>query len=99
MQPRTFSAAAVRDALGVARVLYAVELAAGDADRAAAVARAGTLLSDAVRLAELAPGSMGQRAAPMNAEKGLGALRAVGWSPEVEDLIDAALDRVGTVIR
>lgn len=89
------SLSSLRDAIGLARLLYAAEVAAGHPDQAVAVAAAGKLLADGHRLGSMEPGSLGHRAAPGNAEKGLAALCAVGWPPDIERLIDVARGRMG----
>lgn len=94
MAPRP-SPSAIRDALGLARILYAVEASAVRADptRLDAILSAGKSLATAARFAKLEPGSLGHRAAPAHALAGLDALAAVGWSPEIAALITAARRR------
>lgn len=82
---------ALRDAIGLARTLYAAE---ADPARREAIARAGARLAEALRLARMEPGSLGHRAAPQNAQRGLAILAAIGWPPEVERLIAAARARL-----
>ena len=85
---------ALRDAIGLARLLYATTDSA-DAARLAAVATAGRQLANALRFASMEAGSLGYRAAPMNAARGMAALAAVGWPADVAALIEAARARVG----
>jgi hypothetical protein len=85
------NANALRDALGFARLLYAVE---ADVDRRAAVAAAGEQLATALRFAEMEPGSLGHRRAPVLAREAADRLRAVGWSAEVTALVEASRSRI-----
>jgi hypothetical protein len=83
---------AVRDALGLVRLLYIAEK---DDARQRAIAAAGESLSTALRLAQLEdPECLGYKAAPGNAVKGFAALLGMGWVPEVLALLHAAQGRV-----
>jgi hypothetical protein len=84
---------AVRDAIGLVRLLY---LAEADEARQRDIAAAGESLSTALRMAQLEdPECLGYKAAPGNAAKGFAALLAMRWTPEVDALIRAAQRRVG----
>jgi hypothetical protein len=84
---------AVRDAIGLVRLLYVAEANEG---RQRQIAGAGESLSTALRMAQLEdPDCLGYKAAPGNAAKGFAALLAMTWPPDVEALIRAAQGRVG----
>lgn len=88
---RPLPAAALRDALGLARVLYAAELAAGAApERLEAIADAGRKLRLALEHLACEPDTLGRRAAPANAATGMARLSSVSWSPEVAKLVEVA---------
>jgi hypothetical protein len=85
------AAAALRDTLGLVRVLYA---ATTDGSRRAALAQAGHHLSTALELSPKPPGTLGFRAVPLNTEQGFAALSKVAWSPEIARMVEAARARV-----
>jgi hypothetical protein len=83
---------ALRDAIGLVRLLYVAET---DGARQRQIAGAGESLSTALRLSQLEdPDCLGYKAAPGNAGKGFAELLAMTWAPEVEALIRAAQGRV-----
>lgn len=87
---------ALRDALGLCRLLYATEQIRGaSSERLAAIAEAGRRLATAARFAALEPGSLGHRAAPGHAREGMRLLAEVGWPEEVAALTETARRRVG----
>jgi hypothetical protein len=83
---------AVRDALGLVRLLYVAEK---DDARQREIASAGESLSVALRMAQLEDADcLGYKAAPRNAAKAFAALLALVWAPELEAVIRAASGRV-----
>jgi hypothetical protein len=85
------AACALRDALGLVRVLYT---ATTEEPRRAAITQAGQHLSTALELAPKPPGTLGFRAVPLNAEQAFAALSKLSWPGDLARLIDAARARV-----
>ena len=78
---------AIRDALGLARILYeAARESRVDGERLANLEAAGKTLAVAAKLAKSEPDSMGARAAPDRAREGVEKLLALGWPPGVNEL-------------
>ena len=93
-RPRLISPAAVRDALGLARLLYEAEREAGaDGVRLAELEAAGRLLAEGAKLAQLDADTLGHRAALGRVQDGMGRLAAVGWPASLEALLKAATRR------
>ena len=90
------SVPALRDALGLARILYAAERAAGATeDRLRTVGEGGRLLALALeQTTRFQRGTLGHRAAPNNAGYGFDTLARVTWTPEVAALLTEARARV-----
>jgi hypothetical protein len=85
------AARALRDALGVVRVLYAMTR---DGARRRALEGAGKHLGNAVDMTKKHPGSLGYQTVPIEAAWAFEALLKVTWSPEIMQLIEAARDCV-----
>lgn len=84
---------ALRDALGLARTLYAVTKAKGDDPvRLHAIIVAGESLRKALAMAMVThpPDTMGGRAASAHAVTGFQALHGVRWSDDVAQLVREA---------
>jgi hypothetical protein len=85
------TARALRDALGVVRVLYAFTK---DAARKGALEEAGRHLSNAVEMTKRQPGTLGYQSVRTQATWAFGALGKVTWSPEITGLIEVARERI-----
>ena len=91
---RPFPAGPVRDALGLVRLLWAVERDGLDLDRINALTEAGELLVVALQLSRSSVDSLGHRAAVPRAMDAIDKLAAIRWSGEVAEVVRVACARV-----
>jgi hypothetical protein len=84
----------VRDALGLVRLLFAVEREGIDIDRTTLLAEVGTTLGQCLEMGHLRPESLGYRAAVDRSAAAMERLVAVTWSADVAELVRHARDRV-----
>lgn len=92
--PRHFPASAVRDALGLTRILWIVENDGVDLDRMREITEAGEMLVRALDLGRCRPESLGYRAALHWSETAMDKLTALEWSPDHRALVSRASYRV-----
>jgi len=91
---RPFPAGPVRDALGLVRLLWAVERDGVDLDRIKALTEAGELLVVALQLSRASVDSIGHRAAIPRAMDAIDRLAAIPWSADVAEVVRMACSRV-----
>jgi hypothetical protein len=85
----------LRDLLGLVRLLFALETKrGGDAGRLKVLGEAGQLLRVALDQSRCRPGTLGHRAAPMNVDKGIEALRGAGLPAEIAEIVELAHARL-----
>jgi hypothetical protein len=86
----TFRVRAVRDALGLVRLLFAVERDGEDLDRPAALVDLGKELVLALTLGRCGRDSLGYRAGVNRSVEVMDGLAAMTWSSEVAALVRVA---------
>jgi hypothetical protein len=91
---RPFPAGPVRDALGLVRLLWAVERDGVDLDRIRALTEAGELFVVALELSRAGVGSIGHRAAVPRAMDAVDRLAAIEWSADMAEVVRMACSRV-----
>ena len=91
---RPFPAGPVRDALGLVRLLWAVERDGVDLDRMKTLTEAGELLVLALQLSRSSVDSLGHRAAGPRALDGIARLASIQWSSDVTEVVRVACGRV-----
>jgi hypothetical protein len=89
-----FRPAAVRDALGLVRLLFAVEREGTDLDRATLLTEVGKTLGECLGMGHLSPESLGYRAAVSRSAEAMDRLAAVAWPADVAEVVGRARDRV-----
>lgn len=95
----SFHPAAVRDALGLVRLLFAVEREGTDLDRAALLTEIGTTLGQCLEMGRLRPETLGYRAAVSRSAEAMDRLVTLTWPADVAELVRRARDRVCGVQR
>jgi hypothetical protein len=85
------SAPALRDALGLVRLLYA---ATRDEERRDSLVKAGESLAHALAMSDKPPETLGFKSVAFNAESAFGLLGKMSLSPEVAALVEVAQARV-----
>jgi hypothetical protein len=91
---RPFPGVAVRDALGLVRLLWVLESTGTDLDRMKALTEIGETLRDTLRQGRLDPECIGYSAGIRRAEHAVDRLVRLGWSADRADLVRLAADRV-----
>lgn len=91
---RPFPARAVRDALGLVRLLYLDALEGTDLDRQHALIGIGEALAEVLRRGQREPASFGRRASFERCAEAMHQLEALGWTGGVAELVQAARARV-----
>ena len=90
-----FHAAQVRDALGLVRLLFAVEREGTDITRAAQLTEIGTTLRECLDLAHMrSPETLGYRAAVTRSGEAMDRLAWMDWPADVAKLVRVAQARV-----
>lgn len=89
-----FRPAAVRDALGLVRLLFVVEREGTDFDRATLLAEVGKILGECLEMGYLSPESLGYRAAVSRSAEAMDRLAAAAWPADVAEVVRRARDRV-----
>jgi hypothetical protein len=90
----TFHPRPVRDALGLVRMLFAVERDGTDLDRPAALVEIGNKLVLSLDLGRWRRDSLGHRAAVNHATEAVDRLAAMTWPGEVAEVVRIAQARV-----
>ena len=91
---RLFPAGPVRDALGLVRLLWAVERDGVDIDRTKTLTEAGELLVLSLQLSRSSVDSLGHRAAGPRALDAIAKLTSIEWSADVAEVVRMACGRV-----
>lgn len=90
----SFHAGAVRDALGLVRVLFALERDGTDMTRTAQLVEIGKTLAECLGLAMRDPETLGYRAAVTRSCDAVDKLAAMEWPADVAEVRRLARDRV-----
>ena len=91
---RPFPAGPVRDALGLVRLLWAVERDGIDIDRTRTLTEAGELLLLSLHLSRSSVDSLGHRAAGPRALDAIAKLSSIPWPADVAEVVRMACGRV-----
>lgn len=89
-----FHPGAVRDALGLVRVLWLVEREDTDLDRTAQLTEIGRTLRECLALAQRSPETLGYRAAVSRSADAVDKLAVMVWPAEIAELVRVARVRV-----
>ena len=90
----SFHGHAVRDALGLVRLLFSIEREGTDITRAAHLTEIGTTFRDCLGLARRDPETLGYRAAVSRAHDAADRLAAMDWPAHVAEVVRVAQARV-----
>ena len=89
-----FHAHQVRDALGLVRLLFAIEREGTDITRAADLTDIGRTLGECLGLAQRSPETLGYRAAVHRSCDAVNKLAAMDWPAEIAEVVRVAQVRV-----
>lgn len=84
----------MRDALGLVRLLWAVEREGTDLDRATLLTEVGKTLGECLGMGHLSPESLGDRAAVSRSAEAIDRLATATWSADVAELVRMAQAQV-----
>ena len=90
----SFHAHHVRDALGLVRLLFAVEREGEDITRNTQLTEIGRTLAECLSLAQRAPETLGYRAAVTRSQEAVDKLAAMEWPADVAEVVRVAVSRV-----
>ena len=85
---------AVRDALGLVRLLFAVEREGIDITRTAQLTEIGRTLGECLELAQRDPETLGYRAAVHRSREAVDQLAAMAWPAEIAEVVRVAQSRL-----